>query len=449
MGRLFWKLFVAFSIALLIVAIGVGAIVWLHRPPQDVRFSDLAGGPQADLALDAAASALSAGGSEVLRELLRRMQEQRRLRVYAVDEHGADLLGRAIPAASLEQAGTASRQGEQRLAREVNSGTGKYLLFVPRDFTLPRPPPPLPLRELTAPVLITLAVLATFACSALLAWYLAQPIKHLRWAFASVAAGRLDTRVSPRMGGRRDEIADLGQDFDHMAQQLQNLVGAQRRLLHDVSHELRSPVARLQAAVGLARQQPEKLDEWLSRMEREAARLDALVGELLTLSRLEAGIGAPADDYVDLHELIQEIVGDAGFETAESGHRVSFAGANEIVIRARTELLRRAIENVVLNAVKYAPAGTPIDVALERSAPPGFARISVSDRGPGIPEGDLAAVFEPFFRGAGANSRAGYGLGLAIARRAVEAHGGSIRAFNRDGGGLRVEIGLPITEPTS
>ena len=367
MGRLFWKFFFVFSAALLVVAVGVGATVWLHRPAQEPRFANLAGGPQADLVLDVASTVLETSGPEVLRDLLRGIQEQRRAQVYVVDDRGTELLGRPVPATPLEQATSAALQGQQRVAREVVSGGRKYLLFVPRDQPprLPRPP----LRELSPPVLIALWILASLTCSALLAWYLAKPIRNLRWALAGISAGKLDTRVAPRMGRRRDEIADLGRDFDHMAQQLQNLVGAQRRLLHDVSHELRSPLARLQAAVGLARQQPDKLEDWLTRIEREGARLDALVGELLTLSRLEAGIGAQPNDYVDLHDLVSEIADDARFEAAASGRRVTFAGSGELIVRARTELLRRAIENVIRNAVQYAPAGTAVDVELGQAGP--------------------------------------------------------------------------------
>lgn len=440
MGRLFWKFFFIFAAALLVVASAVGATVWLHRPQPEPRFANLAGGPQADLVLDVAAAALETGGPGVTRDLLRGIQEQRRAQVYVVDAQGTELLGRPVPAVPLQQAASAAREGQQRIAREVVSGGRKYLLFVPREQQM-RPPPPL--RGLSPFALVAFGALASLACSALLAWYLAKPIKNLRWALAAVSAGNLDTRVAERMGRRRDEIADLGRDFDHMAQQLQSLVGAQRRLLHDVSHELRSPLARLQAAVGLARQQPEHLDDWLTRIEREGARLDSLVGEVLTLSRLEAGLGTQSTDYVDLHDLVGEIADDAGFEAAASGRRVAFTGCGEVIVRARAELLRRAVENVIRNAVKYAPAGSAVDVQLDAPDQSPRARLVVSDRGPGIPDGDLAAVFEPFFRGAGADSRSGYGLGLAIARRAVEAHGGSIRAINREGGGLEVEIELP------
>ena len=163
---------------------------------------------------------------------------------------------------------------------------------------------------------ISIGILASLGFSALLAWYLAKPIRHLRGAFDAAAAGKLDTRIGPRMGRRRDEIADLGRDFDRMAHQLQILLGSQRRLLHDVSHELRSPLARLQAAIGLARQQPEKLDASLDRIERESGRLDELVGELLTLSRLEAGMSGAADEEVDLVELVAGIADDARLSDA-------------------------------------------------------------------------------------------------------------------------------------
>src|SRR5207249_6291638 len=163
-----------------------------------------------------------------------------------------------------------------------------YVLFVtrppgPRPGPRPGPPPPIAPWEF-----IVIGIVTSLVFSALLAWYLTRPIRNLRWAFDAAAAGRLETRVSPLMGRRRDEIADLGRDFDRMAQQLQNLVSAQRRLLHDVSHELRSPLARLQAAIGLARQQPAKLDTSLERIEREAMRLDSMVGEVLALARLES-----------------------------------------------------------------------------------------------------------------------------------------------------------------
>ena len=247
----------------------------------------------------------------------------------------------------------------------------------------------------------------------MLAWYLSTPIRHLRGAFDAAAAGKLDTRIGPRMGRRRDEIADLGRDFDRMAGQLQTLVGSQRRLLHDVSHELRSPLARLEAAIGLARQRPEKLDDTLDRIEREAVRLDELVGELLTLSRMEAGMARAADEEIDLVELA------AGGRATTPGSRRrrpdarsdSSARARPSVI-ANVELLHRALENVVRNAVKFTQRrhrgrGGDRTGALI----PDRVLVTVSDRGPGVPEGDLEAIFEPFFRSETRAKTAGFGSG--------------------------------------
>ena len=157
-------------------------------------------------------------------------------------------------------------------------------------------------------------LLGCLAASALLAWYFAKPVRNLRWAMGAVAEGRLETRIQSRMGRRRDEIADLGRDFDRMALELQRLVESQRQLLHDVSHELRSPLARLQAAIGLARQDPRQIEMTFDRIECESARLAALVGELLTLARLESGRDETPARPLDLVELLADIAEDARFE---------------------------------------------------------------------------------------------------------------------------------------
>ncbi|HEX2198102.1 MAG TPA: ATP-binding protein, partial [Burkholderiales bacterium] len=289
-------------------------------------------------------------------------------------------------------------------------------------------------------VLVAAGALASLAASALLAWYFARPIRHLRWAFRAAAEGRLETRVRPLMRGRRDEIADLGGDFDAMAQQLQKLVAAQRRLLHDVSHELRSPLARLQAAVGLIRQDPGRLEASLERIEREVARLDALVGEVLTLARLEGGTAAGAVATVDLADLVANVAADARFEAEAAGRGVRLDSIEELQVPGRAELLHRAVENVVRNAVKHTGAGTTVEIGLSRTAHQ--AQLSVRDRGPGVGAEHLERIFEPFYR-AGSS---GFGLGLAIAQRAILAHGGTIRAQNAPEGGLLVEIQLPLAQ---
>jgi two-component system OmpR family sensor kinase len=310
------------------------------------------------------------------------------------------------------------------------------VLFVPLTAQAPQLPARLP-----AWTLIVIGAAASLAVSALLAWYLTRPLRALRWAFDAAARGRLDTRVGPRIGRRRDEIADLGRDFDRMAGQLQTLVSSQRRLLHDVSHELRSPLARLQAAIGLLRQDPGRLEPSLERIEREATRLDELVGEVLTLARLETGNGNPGARPVDLADLVASIAEDARFEAQACGRRLRAEIAPSAQVMGNAELLHRAVENIVRNAIKYTGEGTQVAVALRAEG--GRALVSVADQGPGIPQADLARVFEPFYRVAN-DSAKGFGLGLAIAQLAVQAHGGTIRAANAAEGGLRVEIDLPL-----
>ncbi|MCP5420112.1 MAG: HAMP domain-containing protein [Gammaproteobacteria bacterium] len=439
MGRLFWKFFFAFWLALLASGVGVGALVWLHQ--KTATDDELASGPRTAFLVTEMAALLRHGGVPTLRGLLEERRDQGKTPVYVVDENGRELLGREVAPETLAKIRQVS-QTEQTAGntRQETVGGHDYLFFVPADNALNvRRPPPSPFLPLAV------GFLASLGFSALLAWYLAKPIRHLRGAFEAVAAGKLDTRIGPRMGRRRDEIADLSQDFDRMAEHLQNLVGSQRRLLHDVSHELRSPLARLQAAIGLARQQPEKLESSLERIERESGRLDHLVGELLTLSRLETGISGMPGETIDLMELVGGIAEDAQFEAQASGRRVDFAGRGEAIAWVHAEPLYRAFENVIRNALKYTESGTEVTVRAERrSTPTEHLFVTVVDHGPGIPEGEMQAVFEPFFRGARSASPVGFGLGLAIARRAIEAHGGSIRAENQPAGGLRVEIILPL-----
>jgi len=456
MGRLFWKFFLAFWLALLLAGAAVGTLVWLHQQRSVREEPVLAAGPRAALALQAAAATLRHGGEPALRALLDDTAPPWNATiVYAVDREGHDLLGRAVPADALERARLlAAGPATPRAARvvRVDEASG-LLLFVPfaADGTIR--PMPRPARLARAPerfpplLLAAIGLIASVAFSALLAWSLTRPIRHLRRAVAAVSEGRLETRVAPLVGRRADELAELGRDFDQMAQQLQQLLASQRRLLHDVSHELRSPLARLQAAVGLARQSPDRVPAMLERIERDASRLDGLVGELLALARLEAGQALPQPESVDLVDLVAAVVDDARFEARASGRDVAFAGAGPAIASARAELLHRAFENVIRNAVRYTGEGSVVEVAAGLTATGEAFALTVADRGPGVPAADLEAIFEPFHRARNGAAEGGFGLGLAIARRAIEAHGGRIVARNRDGGGLVVEVELPLAQP--
>ena len=441
MGRLFWKIFFAFWLTALAAAAATGTAVWLQHHPRSAAEPELAQGSGAMLAGELASATLRHGGVEALREWLKETRRPQGPSLLVVDTQGRDLLGRPVPLNALARARElAASEDSPRAAREVAvAGGERYLLFTPLEGESRRPrrpaPPPPPWE------LAIIVGIASFAVSGLLAWYLARPIRALRWAFGAAAEGRLETRARPLMKGRRDEIADLGDDFDRMAEQLQGLVAAQRRLLHDVSHELRSPLARLQAAIGLGRQDPAKLEASLERIEREVTRLDELVGEALTLARLESGAPEAAVETVDLADLVADVAEDARFEAQAANRGLALQSVDKLLVRGRSELLHRAVENVVRNAVKYTARATEVEVELYMAG--ARAALVVSDRGPGIPPGELERVFEPFYRISGDTVK-GFGLGLAIARRAVLAHGGSIQAQNRDGGGLVVKIELPL-----
>jgi two-component system, OmpR family, sensor kinase len=296
-----------------------------------------------------------------------------------------------------------------------------------------------------APTVATL--LASLGTALLLAWYVAKPIRSLRTAFDAVADGNLNVRVAPSIGARHDELAALGRNFDRMADRLQASMNGQRRLLHDVSHEVRSPLARLQAAVGLIRLKYGAQEPAIERIEEEIVRIDRLVGDLLKLSRLEAGEWVEPEEDVDMQELVREVVTDANFEAYAVGRRVTWDEDTVGTVSGRPEMLHGAIENVIRNALKHAPQSRQVRV--ETSLDSGQSRytLRVLDTGPGVPEHELAELFTPFFRAADAARKDGYGLGLAIARRSVEAHGGTITAINRSDGGFAVTISLPLKTP--
>jgi signal transduction histidine kinase len=271
---------------------------------------------------------------------------------------------------------------------------------------------------------------------------LTRPILQLREASRRIADGNLDARVTPAMEKRGDEFGDLARDFNTMAARIDDLLSSQKQLISDVSHELRSPLARLNVALDLARRRL-GADPAFERMDADLARLEEMIASLLTVAKLESH-AAPVDmTAVALTALVAEVVGDAELEARPRGCSLAFASAGEISVNGREPLLRSAVENVVRNAVNYTAEGTEVGVHL--SLVEERVVLRVSDRGPGVGEQDLENIFKPFYRVADARDRAsgGTGLGLAIADRVVKLHGGQIWAANRAGGGLEVTIDLP------
>ncbi|MGB4812546.1 MAG: ATP-binding protein [Methylophilaceae bacterium] len=293
---------------------------------------------------------------------------------------------------------------------------------------------------------ILVGTVASFIFAAMLAWYFSKPIKQLRQAFASAADGNLEVRVSSAMGARRDELADLGLAFDMMAARLGTLLQSQTHLLHQVSHELRSPLARLQIAVGLARQQPERLESSLTRIERESDRMDNLVGQLLTLSRLESGVNTLEKEPINLNELITNVLEDARFEGDTKQITIDYLPQNaQLKLLGQQDLLHRAIDNVVRNALKFSPS--PSTVTIITYPENNFVHITINDAGAGMPENELAHIFEAFYRGSKTQQTDGYGVGLAITKQIIEAHGGHIFARNLGARGLSVSMQLPYLQP--
>jgi two-component system OmpR family sensor kinase len=301
---------------------------------------------------------------------------------------------------------------------------------------------------------ISLAILCiALVVSALTSWWLAQhlsaPIRRIQEGARALATESLDVRgsaglrVSAGLEGRKDEVAVLARDFDAMADQLRANRSAITQLLRDISHELRSPLARMRVALGLARQPPADLPRQLDRMEREIERLDSLISQVLKLARLH-GTDAPfVREAFDLDEVIEEVVRDANFEGAVKNCRVRLEGAARAAVNGNRDLLRSAIENVLRNAVRYSPQDSPVEVSLSRNDT-GIA-ILVRDSGPGVPDRDLGRIFEPFYRVAESRDRdsGGEGIGLAITAQVMKAHGGSAGAANRQSGGFEVRLSLP------
>lgn len=442
MGRLFWKIFFFIWLAQQTTIWGVGLSVWFIHHSERQGMKDINTSRPALLLTESAAATLQYGGIPALKNMMATDAGQD---VYAIDETGHELLGRPVAPAIIKEARRAAGNVlERHWVRQIDTAGHRYLLFLIAGRSVPEELPRGWDQQLFPMVPVIAATIASFIFAALLAWYFAKPIGNLRRAFESVAEGDFNVHLDEVMGKRRDDLADLGRDFDRMAGRLKALVEGQRRLLKDISHELRSPLARLQIAVGLLRQQPDKLVPSLERIDRESERMDMLVGELLELSKLEAGVPDSREQSVNLDELLDGIVEDARYEAAQGGKLVGCTGQGNVMLRGSAELLYRAIENVVRNAVKYTPDGTHVELHIETVD--GWLKLSVCDQGSGVPEEEIGLIFEPFFRGSGAQERAieGHGLGLAIARRIFEAHGGNVRAFNRATGGLCVVVRLPL-----
>lgn len=298
--------------------------------------------------------------------------------------------------------------------------------------------PPFPYR--TVAFVIVISGIVCFA----MARYLATPLRLVRDTSYRLAAGDLQARAGPSVGQRRDEIGDLVRDFDAMAARIEALVHAQNQLLSDISHELRSPLARLNVALELARRKAQSnLASELNRIEVEAERMNELIGRVLSLARAESDPQAMAD-LIELHAVVSQVTADAQYEAQRQDKSVEFHASAEPTIQGHAPLVASAVDNVVRNGLRYTRPRTSVTVTLDASDRD--AVITVRDHGPGVPVSELERIFSPFHRVESGRNRetGGVGLGLAIARRAVAVHRGAISAENAPDGGLLVTIRLPL-----
>ena len=488
---LFWKILLGFWLSLLLMALGAGAVVAVYNEAKQSNPDELAQDKRALFILDRIARELSLNGTQHLHppfetnfapgprqipfdmpnpdrlpqdgnppppEPPRQDEGMRhpdlttengmpprpeRIMPLIVNEKGKDLFGRTVPVNSWHDAqelSTKNQANQSSYAREVQTPDGKKFLIFLLNRMLPTDHFTFWMQIIDTPLILPLsALISSLIFSTMLARYLVRPIRILRDGLHHIAEGDFKIEVSNSMGHRHDELGQLGRDADRMAFQLEQLMQSQKRLLHDISHDLRSPLARLQVAIGLVRQNPERLEAMLDRLEHEARRLNTMISEILILARLESGVPYPQEDFLDLGELLQGLIEDARFESPSHQILLNLPTKDgEWLLPCRGELLWRAFENLLRNALQHTPEGASVTLSLGATVQ--AYTISIADTGPGVPEKMLQEIFEPFHH---AGNTRGHGLGLAIAKRAIEAHGGTILAHNAHSGGLVIQITLP------
>jgi two-component system sensor histidine kinase CpxA len=446
---LFLKIFFCFWLAAAAMIGTLNIMLWssfIQDPNPERRRGAL--GEALNLYAESAVQVYDSEGPQAFEQFVKRSLKEAGTEIELFDGDGKSLTSPTRAEAS--SVATEIKQTQQHIShvtavgrmtwgRPVVAPSGRVFIFVTRLRQ------PYVFRGLP-PWGIGLSILAAGVISYLLALYLTSPVKKLKSVVQSFAEGNLDVRVAPQLGGRHDELADLGREFDHMAERIAALISSQKRLLADISHELRSPLARLTVALELARKNTAgKGIAALDRIEMESERVNTLVGQLLALTRLESGAERVPPETVALEDVVQQVIDDANYEAKPLRKEVRVLELAQCVVRGSSELLRSGIENVVRNAIRYTAEGTAVEVALTTRLD--TAVVTVRDHGPGVPDSELQHIFEPFYRVGEARERSsgGVGLGLSIADRTIKLHGGSIRAENVNGG-LLITIEIPLSQ---
>jgi two-component system sensor histidine kinase CpxA len=447
--RLFLKIFLSYWLAqALFVVLAILITVAMRERGESAIWDS-----QQGAVLTKAVQAYQHGGEAEVKRYLDEVREAQHVRAYLLGDQGESLSGRDLARWAESLAKGVEPPARDFWQRIMPSPFRRQALVAAdghRYTLIALVPPSGPFGPSGIPGLsILIGIISSGLVCYLLARYLTSPVVRLRAATQRLAAGDLTARAGGMTERRRDEMAQLVRDFDIMAERLEESVNAQSRLLNDISHELRSPLARLNVASALAHQRSgPDAHSALERIDLEADRLNNLIGSLLTIARLDSSSDARQKSPVLLGEMIEGIAADADFEAQGHNCGVKSVIKNDCQVLGVPSLLYSAIENVVRNAARYTREGTSAEISLERSqnGNDGEALVRIVDFGPGVPEDALDKLFRPFYRIDDSRGRltGGAGLGLAITDRAVRLHGGTVRASNRAEGGLQIEIRLPI-----
>ncbi|MGC5700209.1 HAMP domain-containing histidine kinase [Pseudomonas sp. NFXW11] len=438
MRSLFWRVLASFWLAIALVA-GLSILLG-HMLNQDAWI--LSRHPGLNSLAQEWTQTYESQGEDAAQDILQQRKRQYHIDVQVLNESGDPVVRGTFPrrAAAFE-----ARQNNddrhlpwRRLTAEYSSpATGDTYLFI---YRIPHPELDSWHRDsLTWPLsALTIALVVLTLFSLLVTLSITRPLSRLRGAVHDLGQASYQQNSLARLANRRDEFGVLARDFNRMGSRLQSLIGSQRQLLRDVSHELRSPLARLRIALALAeRAVPEEREKLWPRLTRECDRLEALISEILVLARVDAD-NASAEE-VDLNALLLALQKDAHLACPEQQVRIE--AQPQLSLRGWPTMLERAVDNLLRNAQRFNPSGQPIEVQALRQGEK--ILISVRDHGPGVSAEHLSQLGEPFFRAPG-QSAAGHGLGLAIARRAAERHGGSLTLANHEQGGFIASLELPL-----
>jgi len=455
MNSLFWKIFLWFWLFIVVL---IAVLLIAHELERAGSTSEAALETLLDFLGQTAVALREKEGPAAAAQFLDNLGPSASVKAFLFSTDGRELTNRPAPAGARKIAAQkfqkTSREAPFVAHRFVGGDARPYVLIV-QNLQLENTGSPVErwyrnwsgpaslLKSSSLSKLGPLLIIAAMVCW-WLARHLSRPLARLKAATRQFAKGNLSIRAAPEVSSRHDELTELSTDFDRMADRIESLVASQRRLIRDIAHELRSPLARLQVALELARADAGFEGQIaLRRVEVEANRLNEMIQQLLDLARLESATEEIKTEQVDLSALLEEVVEDAAFEAAGKNISVKLTSVDLCRIHGAAHMVRSAIDNVLRNAIRYTPDNSSVQVTLTCEGTQ--AAISIADHGPGVPEPELKEIFNPFYRVAKSRDRTtgGTGLGLAITNRVVQSHGGSVSARNRPEGGLMLTIRLP------